>query len=351
MHKSSNYGISTDLTSVVLIGGNIPTISKTYVFTLSGNTIILAAYFRIVRRFKSRGKTSWSQIYHRIICWLYQEYCFERWKSRLRFVTYQSSYCDETWKRQRGLFESVSNIYSPETFRCEVRKIVEKDFTPQVLNNIPIFLRKKPYPFTCLQLAFWNGLERITSKNIRLERININEFIVALSRRSRAKPMLLYAYKKYGTYVFYIFLMVIYEHVLFLRLPRWEKLITFTPRKPDMWRTSLIITLSKIQWRGINLERTPSQKSGSQTSEVVRLFSKHLRDLLISSAPLILFSIIFSRHIIMAIVFHVFNLFRRCNAETNLCFFGSKCINHYSESSCDCFGTPYEGELCDIYSK
>ncbi|XP_065204178.1 axotactin isoform X2 [Planococcus citri] len=40
----------------------------------------------------------------------------------------------------------------------------------------------------------------------------------------------------------------------------------------------------------------------------------------------------------------------KCYTAQNLCFFGSKCINHYSESTCDCFGTLYEGELCDIYT-
>lgn len=41
----------------------------------------------------------------------------------------------------------------------------------------------------------------------------------------------------------------------------------------------------------------------------------------------------------------------RCRSGENFCFEGSKCINHYNELSCDCFGTGYEGELCDIYSK
>lgn len=41
----------------------------------------------------------------------------------------------------------------------------------------------------------------------------------------------------------------------------------------------------------------------------------------------------------------------KCESRHNLCFIGSRCINHYSGISCDCFGTPYEGEHCDIYSK
>lgn len=41
----------------------------------------------------------------------------------------------------------------------------------------------------------------------------------------------------------------------------------------------------------------------------------------------------------------------KCDSRHNLCFIGSRCINHYSGISCDCFGTPYEGEHCDIYSK
>lgn len=40
-----------------------------------------------------------------------------------------------------------------------------------------------------------------------------------------------------------------------------------------------------------------------------------------------------------------------CDSIKNLCFVGSRCINHYSHLSCDCFGTSYEGELCDIYGE
>ncbi|XP_034105245.1 axotactin isoform X1 [Drosophila albomicans] len=39
-----------------------------------------------------------------------------------------------------------------------------------------------------------------------------------------------------------------------------------------------------------------------------------------------------------------------CDSRHNLCFVGSRCINHYSGISCDCFGTHYEGEHCDIYT-
>jgi len=39
----------------------------------------------------------------------------------------------------------------------------------------------------------------------------------------------------------------------------------------------------------------------------------------------------------------------RCKTEDNICFKGSLCINHYNQLSCDCFGTLYEGEYCDIY--
>lgn len=41
----------------------------------------------------------------------------------------------------------------------------------------------------------------------------------------------------------------------------------------------------------------------------------------------------------------------KCHQRENLCFIGSKCINHYHEITCDCFGTKYEGEQCDIYSE
>ena len=41
----------------------------------------------------------------------------------------------------------------------------------------------------------------------------------------------------------------------------------------------------------------------------------------------------------------------KCHSRHNLCFVGSKCINHYYDISCDCFGSHYEGEHCDIYSK
>lgn len=41
----------------------------------------------------------------------------------------------------------------------------------------------------------------------------------------------------------------------------------------------------------------------------------------------------------------------KCQSRENLCFVGSRCINHFSSISCDCFGTRYEGEQCDIYCK
>ncbi|KAL9905676.1 axotactin isoform 4-T8 [Glossina fuscipes fuscipes] len=40
----------------------------------------------------------------------------------------------------------------------------------------------------------------------------------------------------------------------------------------------------------------------------------------------------------------------KCHSRHNLCFVGSRCINHYYGISCDCFGTHYEGEHCDIYT-
>ncbi|CAG9818527.1 unnamed protein product [Phaedon cochleariae] len=40
----------------------------------------------------------------------------------------------------------------------------------------------------------------------------------------------------------------------------------------------------------------------------------------------------------------------KCITVENLCFQGSRCINHYNSLSCDCFGTKYEGEYCDIYT-
>ncbi|XP_065333627.1 axotactin isoform X4 [Cloeon dipterum] len=40
----------------------------------------------------------------------------------------------------------------------------------------------------------------------------------------------------------------------------------------------------------------------------------------------------------------------KCLAKHNLCFEGSQCINHYSHYTCDCFGTQYEGEHCDVYT-
>ncbi|XP_036336765.1 uncharacterized protein LOC118746897 isoform X1 [Rhagoletis pomonella] len=40
----------------------------------------------------------------------------------------------------------------------------------------------------------------------------------------------------------------------------------------------------------------------------------------------------------------------KCYSRHNLCFVGSRCINHYYDISCDCFGSYYEGEHCDIYT-
>lgn len=41
----------------------------------------------------------------------------------------------------------------------------------------------------------------------------------------------------------------------------------------------------------------------------------------------------------------------KCRTRQNLCFVGSKCINHYNDYTCDCFGMKYEGEQCDVYSE
>lgn len=43
--------------------------------------------------------------------------------------------------------------------------------------------------------------------------------------------------------------------------------------------------------------------------------------------------------------------FNKCHSRQNLCFDRSRCINHYYDISCDCFGTQYEGEQCDTYSE
>ncbi|KAG5872607.1 hypothetical protein JTB14_002128 [Gonioctena quinquepunctata] len=40
----------------------------------------------------------------------------------------------------------------------------------------------------------------------------------------------------------------------------------------------------------------------------------------------------------------------KCLTEENFCFQGSRCINHYNSFTCNCFGTKYEGEYCDMYA-
>ncbi|KAK6631049.1 hypothetical protein RUM44_003221 [Polyplax serrata] len=40
----------------------------------------------------------------------------------------------------------------------------------------------------------------------------------------------------------------------------------------------------------------------------------------------------------------------KCRTRANLCFVGSRCVNHYNDLTCDCFGTHYEGEHCDVYT-
>ncbi|XP_011501704.1 PREDICTED: uncharacterized protein LOC105365286 [Ceratosolen solmsi marchali] len=40
----------------------------------------------------------------------------------------------------------------------------------------------------------------------------------------------------------------------------------------------------------------------------------------------------------------------KCRTRENLCFLGSQCVNHYNSLTCDCFGTKYEGERCDVYT-
>ncbi|KAK9892824.1 hypothetical protein WA026_022286 [Henosepilachna vigintioctopunctata] len=39
----------------------------------------------------------------------------------------------------------------------------------------------------------------------------------------------------------------------------------------------------------------------------------------------------------------------KCYSYENLCFRSSRCINHYNTLTCDCFGSKYEGEYCDMY--
>lgn len=59
---------------------------------------------------------------------------------------------------------------------------------------------------------------------------------------------------------------------------------------------------------------------------------------------------LFSNHLrVRKCILITLNTNSRCKTEDNICFKGSLCINHYNQLSCDCFGTLYEGEYCDIY--
>ncbi|KAL6432320.1 hypothetical protein ACFW04_006749 [Cataglyphis niger] len=40
----------------------------------------------------------------------------------------------------------------------------------------------------------------------------------------------------------------------------------------------------------------------------------------------------------------------KCRTRENLCFVPDQCVNHYNSLTCDCFGTKYEGERCDVYT-
>lgn len=63
----------------------------------------------------------------------------------------------------------------------------------------------------------------------------------------------------------------------------------------------------------------------------------------------ILFMLMFKSYLKYNLNLIILNIIYRCETEDNICFKGSLCINHYNQLSCDCFGTLYEGEYCDIY--
>lgn len=87
LERIVNYGVSEELASVVLIGGEENFFLKR---VSCGNFCVsLSLYFRF-NRTEFRGKITRSEVYNRILCWLHQGYGSEFRKICQRFAAHST---------------------------------------------------------------------------------------------------------------------------------------------------------------------------------------------------------------------------------------------------------------------
>lgn len=90
LERVVNYGVSEDLASVVLIGGEEDLRETTQKLLL----VFLSSYLHF-DRIELRRTITRSEIYNRVVCWLHQGYGFEFRKIRQRLAAHSTADRDE----------------------------------------------------------------------------------------------------------------------------------------------------------------------------------------------------------------------------------------------------------------